>query len=120
MRVRRIFSANVDGRVTRRPETCKLQPKRREIAGRRRVTTLVEIADHGDVDLRFPRQLKIDYQIRRSITGESGLEDRRMNVSADHRVGPGGKAGRSGSTGLNGAVPGPEMGSQRAQINHNV
>jgi hypothetical protein len=51
MRVRRIFSANVDGRLVDALEVCNLHVNEREIAGRRQVPTLVEIAGQGDPDL---------------------------------------------------------------------
>src|SRR3954463_10754589 len=98
MRVRRNLCANVDGPARRGLQTCNLQVNRRETAGRRRVTTLVEIADPGDQDLRFPTQLKIDDHSRRSIIGGSGLDGRRTMDLARPRVEPGNKAGK-GTTG---------------------
>jgi hypothetical protein len=64
MRVRRIFSANVDGRVALGLRTCNLHVNGREIAGRRQVPRLVEIDGHGDPDLPTPTKT----EDRRSIT----------------------------------------------------
>ena len=104
MRVRRNLCANVDGRVQCGLQTCNLQVNRREIAGRRRVTTLVEIADRGDPDLRFPTQLKIDDHSRRSIVGGSGLDGRRTMDLGRPRVEPGTRPGKAAPAGCGKAV----------------
>jgi hypothetical protein len=49
---------STDGlRVALKRASCSRSGEKSQVGAR--VTTLVEIADHGDADLRFPRQLKI-------------------------------------------------------------
>jgi hypothetical protein len=106
---------STDGfRAARKRATCSRRAEKSQVGTQ--MTTLVEIAHHGDADLRFPTQLKIDDQLQRSTTGESGLEDRRKNVSADHRVGLGTAAGKSGSTGLRRQFPARKWGPSGSEL----